>query len=380
MWQGEIRDPHVALAYATVLLRTRQWAAARRIALHALAQDQGGPKAQELVALWRSTIAQDPDLHPTVRTIKPDVGVDRIRALGGGKSLSFKVEHQGQPVAALKPAQVEWTLGWQAEVAAWALCQALPCPFEVPRSQPVRISREDFEALYGRFRSPKQTEYMARFGELVWRREQGDDGLERDYLYGVLKDWVPDFVDWPIEYTDLWAGWLDVTAPVWWTKRDPRDALGALKWRQEGRYYDPILKRSQGLRTRDIARGISGLLLFDYLTNNWDRFSNVEAYYGVNNQLVAGGFLSLDNGAAFHVQQMQSVARRFEQTSRFSKSFVTALRLADKPTLSPILFPHPDREDAALRLEHFWRRRTEALARIDRLIKAHGEEQVLFFK
>lgn len=375
MWEHGQRTPGSAELYARAFLELERYDEARRIALEGLTQDAAHEPLQDL---YNEAVAEDPALHPETRTLEADDQIDEIRALGGGKSISLKLRRDGETRWAFKPSQFEWSEGWRAEVAAYLMCEAMPCGFEVPRSLPARISRADFEALYARHNSEYQREYEARFEALEWVEEPGPDGVEREYLYGVIKDWVPGFVDWPIEYTDLWQPWLDASRDPSLMEVPPTQALWALRQRQGGKYWRAWRREGAQMSTRELARGISNLLVFDFVTSNWDRFSSVERFYGVNNQLDEGRFLSLDNGAAFHIQSMQRVRERFELASRFDIRLITALRVVEPSALDPVLFPDPSAEGRT-RLEVFWAQRDALIERVDALVAEHGAEAVLAF-
>jgi hypothetical protein len=360
------------VTHARALLKTRQPARARVIALDGLV---AAPADAELRALFDQAIVEDEALHPGVLTLADGVEADTIHALGGGRSVVLRLTLGDKSVYAFKPHQREWGLGWRAEVAADLLCEVIACPFEVPRNRPVRVSREDFEAMYGRKDSAKQRAYRERFGELVWTREAGPDGQVRDYLYGTLKDWVPGFVGWPIEHVDVWRHLVDVATPEARLDEPIEQALSGLKPLAGGEHWRLFMREREGLETRGMARQLSALLTFDYLTTNWDRFSTAEQFYGVNNQLLDGRFLSLDNGAAFYVNRMGLMEGRLKLVSRFDRRMITAIRALEPKIIDPMLFPEQSAE-AAQRLKVFWEQRARLLKYVDALITEHGEAAV----
>jgi hypothetical protein len=372
-------EPHAdqaeRLTHARALSQTRQHGRARALVLDAML---AAPDDPALVGLLRASITEDEALRPATVTLALDDQLDTIHALGGGRSIVLRLTKGEQSVAAFKPHQREWSLGWRAEIAADLLCDVIACPFTIPRNQPARISREDFEAMYGRKDSPKQRAYRERFGELIWVAEAGPDGAERDYLYGTLKDWVPGFVGWPIEHVETWQHLLDLTTPAKRLDEPLGEALAGMKPLAGGEHWRLFMKEREGLQTRGLAHQLSALLTFDYLTTNWDRFSSAEQFYGVNNQLLDGKFLSLDNGAAFYVNRMMVMEGRLRLVSRFDKRMIAAIRALDRETMDMILFPEQS-EEAQARLKIFWGQRDRLLKRVDALVKEHGEEAVCAF-
>ncbi len=256
----------------------------------------------------------------------------------------------------------------------------VPCQFEVPRNRAARISKPRFQTLYSRIGGDWQTSYAQRFGGLHWVDEKGPDGAVHPYLYGTLKDWVPHFVDWPIEYTQVWQNWLDVRFHPAILDTPYKEALDPFKTLGGGAFYTKLIDNQGDATLRDVARQLSSILVFDYLTQNWDRFSSTEKYYGVNNQYADGRFISLDNGAAFYDESMESQVRpRFEKTTRFSRSMITAVRALDPEAVNPVLFPHPDAIDKR-RLKLFWQQRDKLLTRVDKLVAKYGEKRVYEFR
>lgn len=372
-------EPHAdqaeRLTHARALSQTRQHGRARALVLDAML---AAPDDPALVKLLRDSITEDEALRPATVTLALDDQLDTIHALGGGRSIVLRLSKGEQSVAAFKPHQREWSLGWRAEIAADLLCDVIACPFTIPRNQPARISRDDFEAMYGRKDSPKQRAYRERFGELIWVTEAGPDGVARDYLYGTLKEWVPGFVGWPIEHVETWQHLLDLTTPAKRLDEPIGEALSGMKPLAGGEHWRLFMKEREGLQTRGLAHQLSALLTFDYLTTNWDRFSSAEQFYGVNNQLLDGKFLSLDNGAAFYVNRMMVMEGRLRLVSRFDKRMIAAIRALDRETMNTILFPEQSAE-AQARLKVFWDQRERLLKRVDALVKEHGEEAVYAF-
>lgn len=285
----------------------------------------------------------------------------------------------GKNAYAFKPAQQEWGNGWRAEVASYLFCEIVPCGFEVPRNRAARISKLRFESRYGRVNGDWQAKYAQRFEGLHWSQEKGPDGVVRPYLYGTLKDWVPHFVDWPIEYTQVWEDWLDVRFHPANLDEPYPEAIAPLERLGGGKFHQDALAEQGDAKLRDVARQLSSILVFDYLTQNWDRFSTSSNYYGVNNQFADGRFISLDNGAAFYDEPQPDVEGRFRKASRFSRSMIVAVRALDPDTVNKVLFPDADGIEKR-RLRLFWQQRDKLLARVDKLVEKYGEERVYEFE
>jgi hypothetical protein len=374
--QAVVATAHRADTFAGALLADDRPKLAREVVLEAMVARGVKP---HLKRAFNRAIAADPALERDVVTIGIDEKVDAISALGGGRSISLRMTRGGKSVYAFKPAQEEWGNGWRAEVASYVFCRIVPCHFKVPRNRTARISRKHFDELYGRVNGDWQATYAERFANLHWIEEAGPSGAMREYLYGTLKDWVPSFVDWPIEYTEVWEQWLDVRFHPANLAEPYAKALEPLEHLADGAFYEKLLAERGDATLRDVARQLSSILVFDYLTQNWDRFSTTEKYYGVNNQFADGRFISLDNGAAFYDRPAPEVGPRFEKTTRFSHSTITAIRALEPDTVNEVLFPAADAVDRR-RLALFWKQRRSLLIRVDELIAHYGEDRVMEFR
>lgn len=329
------------------------------------------PLAQGLQERILASFREDEHFLRPVVTLEPGVHLDRIRALGGGSTITLKFKLDDVTIAAFKPDQTRRQSSYRAEVAAYRFCYLMRCGFEVPYSFEVRIEHRQFLRLYGIPSLEGNTGYAAQFGDLIWTRE--DDGV---YLYGVWKDWVPHFTEFPVEYTDVWAEWLAVDGDPALLDAPLEESLAPLRGRERGRYGE-LLEEAADATTRDLARQISNMLVFDFLINNWDRFSG--AYYGVNCQWADGHFVSIDNGAGFMTREPSRPRSHLHETTRFSRSAIQEIRLMQRDELLPILFPNWS--DAELgQMDAFWERRQELLDYVDELIETWGEDAVLYFE
>lgn len=391
-------DPKANEMLVTALLGSGNFKQARKTIASYYGKIEINQRNETLDDLWLDSLNQDPNLPPKPLYVSKDhpMDVDKIKALGGGRSVSLKIYQKGKVAWAYKAEQDEWNKGWRVEIAAYTLCQLLPCSFEVPYSTSLVLSRSSFNELYA-LDTEKQRNYHDQFYRLHWNQpiasvlEQGysrrallrpnetmaTTPSDTDWLYGVAKIWVPHFSDWPIEYTEVWRDLLSQESPEQLLDRPVTmliDRIRAKKYQKT----DKIVEEIGGATTRSVAAQLSDLLVFDFLINNWDRFSTVTDYYGVNNQFASGRFVSIDNGAGFHTQASSRVKERLYMSQRFSAKLIAAIRMLDPKTIDHLLFPGYTK-DEAVRLAVFWKQRDALLAYVDSLIREYGRDRVLYF-
>lgn len=362
--------------------------AARWHALNVLARGEladhapGHPSPRQLERarqVYRDAIDDDQSLRQSVVTIGKDVQPQKLHALGGGWSVTFRFTRHGQSRWAFKPAQTDWEEGWKAEIAAWRFCEVVACRFRIPKNRPARISKTHFERLYGRVDDRDQKAYRERFDALIWREEKDDSGETREYLYGTLKEWIPSFAKWPIEYKSTWRPWLSASTDPKTLDRPVDESLQPLRDKISDAWWNRIEEQLDGATTRELAAQISDLMVFDYVTTNWDRFSNFEEYYGVNNQFADGQFVSIDNGAAFAYNNFGEVMARFSEVQRYSRRTIASLRALNREVMNPVLFPDAS-ERGKKRLKRVWNQRSRLLERIADLKSEHGADAVMTFE
>jgi hypothetical protein len=133
---------------------------------------------------------------------------------------------------------------------------------------------------------------------------------------------------------------------------------------------------------RTLAREISTLVAFDYVTANWDRWSGAN----VAQDGATGELLYVDNDGAFYESPPpQALARQLallRRVVRFSSTFVTALRALDAPKLRHVLGDEspgvPLLPDAVVRAADA-RRRT-VLDVVDARVAEAGERATFAFE
>lgn len=347
--------------------RSQAWAAVERF-------DHARP---ELLALWYRGWSSDPDFLPPVETIEAGGTIDALEHLGGGSSITFRALREGRVVGAFKPNQSRLQTSYRGELAAYRLCALIHCGFVVPRNREVRIERAQVLALAGRTRSGDVSRFDRQYRDLVW--VQDDDGQR--WLYGTLKDWVPDYRQFAIELRDAWRPLVRLSGP-------PPDEVRLEPLMQRTltprRYGDPGPATALGrLDGEGLARQLSNLHVFDFLLNNWDRYSG--RYWGVNCQWYRDRFVSIDNGAAFPPLDSHGVfssrpLHNLQQVQRFSRRTIDAIRWMDPEAVYPILFPPSPDHDERADFDAFLARRQYLLDYVDGLVAEHGEQAVLAFR
>ena len=91
-----------------------------------------------------------------------------------------------------------------------------------------------------------------------------------------------------------------------------------------------------------------------------------------------GRLVSIDNGAAFTINDPSRPRYHLRRICRFSRSMIREIRLLDEGALLPILYPEPSRAERR-RYKAFLERRQELLEHVDACVARHGESVVLFF-
>lgn len=307
--------------------------------------------------------------------VHPKIGVDLtgIKRLGGGSSLVYKLLKNKDTVAAYKPFQKRYQSNYRSEIAAYRLCPAIKCGFDIPANIPIYFDYQEFSGLYARNKANPKSEY----GEIIPSRLP--NGSYR--INGTLKAWVPAFADFPIEIKDIWMPWLnpgtirdDLSLPL--TDILPRIAQ---KHALGNAAATKLSKQLGNCSKYSLARQISNLIVFDYLTNNWDRFSGSPKLYGVNCQIVDGRFMSIDNGATFSQTPHPKPEKHLKEIQRFSRLTYEAIRALDKNHMLEYLFPEASDAEKE-KFETFWTLRQNYLNYVSQCLEKNGEDETFFFE
>jgi hypothetical protein len=331
-----------------------------------------------LAAAADLAIDRDPLLlPPTIHAMTPDKDLTAIKALGGGSTVTLRLLDGERTIGAFKPDQDLGQSMYRSEVAYYRLCALLRCSFRVPYNAHVRIERAAFSTLYARIDSDKQRNYRGKLSHMTWTLDP-QDGL--DYVHGTLKEWVPDFGGFNIEVTEAWSPFLKLDTSTSALKQDAATLLRLVTSLSppDAPSIGGLYRRLEGVTIRQLVQQLSDLLVMDFLTNNWDRFSGYTELFGANCHVEPGGVIAIDNGAAFPEWNTPRVAHRLKLTQRFSRRLILSIRRLDRDQTLARLFPNPTKKEIK-RFDIFWARRAELLTYVDALIAHHGEERVLLF-
>lgn len=258
----------------------------------------------------------------------------------GHTSLVLKLRFGDDRAASFKP-RSRFPLGatrYKAEIAAYRLARALGLsnvPVAMPQTYPVAVLRDLLN----------KASAGARADDLF----PDGDGIVR----GALMPWIKYDV-WPLE-------------------REP------LKSRYDGWLTSRAAEIPDAEKSR--ARQVSTLVVFDYLTANWDRWSGGNVALDATTDTV----LFVDNDGAFYeapdATNLADQLAHVRRMTRFSKSFVKELRamtlqkleaaIGDEMPGLPLLSKKV--------LEMTDERRMRALKAIDAKIAEAGEADVLVF-
>jgi hypothetical protein len=257
-------------------------------------------------------------------------GVPRSAKSIGHTSIVLKVELSTGTKAAFKPASRRGPVRYKGEIAAYRLGGALGLP-SVPRAF---------------FRTFDASALAAAKG--------ADEMIVKDgVVKGALIPWITDLSFIALEQAPLsgeWKQWLRKGTPI------------------------PAEKR-------ELARQISTLVAFDYMTGNWDRWSGGNV--GIDK--ATGTLLYIDNdGAFFEVAPLEGLQRNkklLAGVDRFSRSFVAKVRELDDAALVRAM---GDEAPAVPLLSQkalagVLQRRRELLDVVDAKLKANGETETFEF-
>ena len=303
---------------------------------------------------WAFFSHVDAPIRDALRT-SPLASAERGR---GGRSLGFKVTLEDGTRGYFKPDQEFNGMSWNAEVAAYYLDRELG----FGRTAPVVSRRFDYAAL------EEAAGRDSRVSELHVD--------EAGQLTGAVIWWVPERLT-PVSLPDGWQRWLRVEgSPAALT---PFQRPGAYRRAAQAHERTPMPSATPEPDVADRPAELSDLILFDYLTNNLDR-------WGGNNTNIrtvgAGGpIMFLDNAAGFTLRRPRNSMqdRRLAEVQRFRRSTIDALRSFDVEHYAARLAQDSNGQILDARhLTNLEIRRQHVLAHVDALVAEHGAEAVYF--
>jgi hypothetical protein len=213
----------------------------------------------------------------------------------GHTSVVFKLELANGKKAAFKPNARKVRGRYRGEVATYRLARALG----ITNVPPACLRTFDAKAMSAALAS--NADASRRFGE--------EAIVEDGHVTGVVIPWIEGLHFWPLEKEPLQSevrSWLAAGAEI------------------------PPAKL-------ELARQASDLVVLDFITGNWDRYS------GENVGLDSTGtrVLFIDNDAAFMdgppKAELARNKARLEETARFSRPLVASIRALDADRLDAAL-------------------------------------------
>lgn len=285
----------------------------------------------------------------------------------GGRSVGFKITLADGTVGYYKPEQTFSAAHWYAEVASYYLDRALG----IGRVPPTVGRRMEWAPLLEVAKS------HPRLDEVVVQ----SDGTVR----GAFIGWVEGGLE-PIRPGRGWEKWIrqngaiglsPYQAPYRWRRdlRRYRCAKGIAEACEKVESREPDDRPLAGSPPREeLAAELSDMILFDYLTNNIDRWGS--HFTNVRTRGDHGPLVFLDNGAGFFHRHINGLMEaRLEMLERFRRSTVEAIRdidlgdfekrMATDP-LAPVLDQH--------RLEGLRIRRERLLDHVDGVVERYGDD------
>lgn len=363
-------DAQKAIDDAQKMIENRQFDEALKSLLQAQIQFGVSP---ELETAYQTAIQKHPDLNAEPKHLIIGEDLTGMKRLGGGSSLVYKFTKNKETVAAFKPFQKRYQSNYRSEIAAYRLCPLMKCAFDIPRNIPIYFDYDEFSSMYARnSANPKE-----EFAEII--PTHLPDGTHR--VEGTYKDWIPDYASFPIEFSSIWKPWLNPGVDKASLDAPFSDVLPEIvkKHKAGNKFASKLAPHVQNLTKYELARQISNLIVFDFLINNWDRFSGAPLLYGVNCQIAHGRFMSIDNGAGFPKTPNPKPEKHLREITRFSRLTYDAIAAFDKDNVLHFLFPNPS-EFETEKFETFWKQRQKYLDYVKACIEKNGESETFFFE
>ncbi len=271
-----------------------------------------------------------------------DAPIERMERNRGGSTISFRAWFAGGARGLFKPQQRAEVANFRAELAAYRLSRLLGL-HRVPPACGRRVERAQLQHI-------ADASGDAAFSERVLHELLGRE----DTVPGALLYWVPGPLE-NVPGTERWQQLLDLAQPL-----APGDA--------------------------DLAADLARLVLFDFVTDNVDRWSGGNILRQHPNGQPPSAMLFMDNGASFSVgadglgARPRDQAERLAHVQRFPRALLTSLRALTADTLRAAM-----REDplgallGEAQITALLARRDAVVRHVDETVHAHGENATMVF-
>jgi hypothetical protein len=235
----------------------------------------------------------------------------------GHTSVVFKIEQTDGKKIVWKPDSRIGKGRYRGEIAAYRLAVLLGID-NVPPAVPLDIAKDELARAVSGDDKAKE----------LFEKQVLVDG---SVVHGAFSEWIDDYEVLPLESNAQWRKWLELDAPI------PPDK-------------------------KELARETSTLVLFDYVTANWDRWSGANI---ATSKALGGKALYVDNDAAFFenppAEGLARNRRYLEGVHRFSRSFVERLRAVTDEEIAKAIDILPKKA-----IDGVLARRKEALTMIEK--------------
>jgi len=286
--------------------------------------------------------------------------ISEVKKGQGGRSLAFKITLADETRGYFKPEQAFSAAHWYSEVAAYYLDREL-----------------------GLGRVPPTTGRTFRWSGL--KEAAGDDARVSELAIasdGTVKGafiwWIPE----PLKRVRMgrnWERWVRVqkSLPITPYQR-PVDYRADLNGRPGIREAtDPRRPIAKTPDIKERPAELSDLIVFDYLTQNVDRWGG--DFTNVRSRGPGGPLVYLDNGAGFWLgqQRLGLMEARLKALQRFRRSTVEAVRRLDMQRFAARLRGDPLAPVLnEKQLDGLAQRRGAVLEHVDAMVERFGEAQV----
>lgn len=283
---------------------------------------------------------EEPKEEPKETKEEPIVSTTTVESLSGaklvgkasGKKLAFIFEKENASFLLIPEVEEG---GLRRILAAQKLCEVLECPFASNKVKQVTIEESEL------------TKLGAKSSAMIVK-----DGKINTLLQPIAK------------------GSYDISTTASW--RPILKASQAARSKDIGKWME---KNNLKMSNKEFSRQLGGMLLRDFLINDWNRFESKPSHIGVVN----GKLVDQASIVAFEARASGRVKGRFGWGSVYPAEMVAELKKLDKEATLELLFPNASTTDKA-RFGVFWKQRTNALERIKALSAKSGKENVLLIK